>query len=112
MMAKAIDAFFVCDEAENGLIAVEKYQAAITAGTQYDIIFMDIVMPEMDGKQAVLSIRALEDRLGRERTPIYIMSSSEMLDEIEELVDGLMRKPFSRAVLYETLQKHFDLKME
>lgn len=46
------DAAFEIEEAENGLVAVEKAQQ-----TQYDIIFMDIMMPELNGIDATKKIR-------------------------------------------------------
>ena len=111
LIATAIGKVCISDEAENGLIAVNKYKAAIDAGTPYDIVFMDVVMPEMDGKEAVKEIRKIESNLGRERTTIYMVSASEMLDEIEGLVSGLLRKPASRKLLDELFQKHFGEKL-
>ena len=73
---------FLCDEADIGIDAVNRFKAAVDAGAPYDIIFMDVIMPEMDGKEAVKKIRAFEESRARERTPIYMVSASEMLNEI------------------------------
>ena len=68
---------------------------------------MDIVMPEMDGKEAVRMIRRYEADNNLGNTPIIMISASEMLDDIEELVSGLFRKPTSRVLMNELLQKIF-----
>jgi signal transduction histidine kinase/DNA-binding response OmpR family regulator len=44
--------------AENGLIAVEKALAALSANTPFDLIFMDMQMPEMDGYAASAKLRS------------------------------------------------------
>jgi two-component system chemotaxis response regulator CheY len=112
ILAKVVEKVFHFDEAENGLIAVAKFQDAIEAGSPYDIVFMDIIMPEMDGKEAVRKIREYEVSLGREESPIIMVSASEMLDEIKGLVNGLLRKPTSKPLLNEMLQKLFKGQIE
>ena len=94
-------------EAENGKDAVTMYRVSVENKTPYDIIFMDIVMPEMDGKEAVRMIRRYEADNNLGNTPIIMISASEMLDDIEELVSGLFRKPTSRVLMNELLQKIF-----
>jgi two-component system, chemotaxis family, chemotaxis protein CheY len=102
-----IKKIFAYDEAEDGLVAVEKYRQAIKLGAPYDIIFMDIIMPEMDGKKAVRQIREDEANNGLKRSPIIMVSASERIDDIENMVNGLLRKPASRALLNELLQDVF-----
>ena len=109
--ARIIAKVFSYDEAENGLIAVHKYQEAIEQGTPYDIVFMDIIMPEMDGKEAVRSIREYEASSGIMRVPIIMISASEMITEIEELVSGLLRKAVNKQTMDAMLQKLFDGKI-
>jgi two-component system chemotaxis response regulator CheY len=49
--------------AENGLLALEAVRAAHGAGKPFDLICLDIMMPEMDGQQALEEIRRLEREL-------------------------------------------------
>ena len=107
VLKRVVSEVFEYDEAENGLIAVRKYIESLELGKPYDIIFMDIVMPELDGKKAVKIIRKIERYLEVEQTPIVMISASEMLDEIEELVSGLLRKVVNRQLLNETLRGIF-----
>ena len=48
-----------CDQAENGLAAVDKVKEALANDKPYDSILMDNLMPEMNGPDAAKEIRAL-----------------------------------------------------
>ncbi|MEI6206999.1 MAG: response regulator [Desulfuromonadales bacterium] len=112
MTGTIIGKVFSYDEAENGLEGISMHHKAVESGMPYDIIFMDVVMPEMDGKEAVRKIRDYEATIGIENKPIIMISASEMLGDIEGLVNGLLRKPSSRALLNELLQNIFKGKID
>lgn len=52
-----------CDSAVNGRDALEKYSASLTA-MPYDLIFLDILMPELDGNETAKTIRKMEMERG------------------------------------------------
>jgi signal transduction histidine kinase/ActR/RegA family two-component response regulator len=93
------------DLADNG----EKAVAAFLQ-KKYDLIFMDIRMPIMDGLQATREIRRLEDERGASgaRVPIIAMTANAMKEDREESkaagMDGHISKPFAigeiKASLY------------
>ena len=91
--------------ANNGREAVELYQ-----GFQPDLIFMDISMPEVDGKEATRQIRALEIDTCT-HLPIVALTAHAMAgDEQEILAAGLdhyMTKPLRKAAIIDRiLQEH------
>jgi two-component system, chemotaxis family, chemotaxis protein CheY len=49
-----------CHIAVNGREALEAFGSALERGEGYDLIFMDIMMPEMDGREALRQVRAAE----------------------------------------------------
>ena len=91
----------VITEAENGeqaLLELQKQKPAL--------IFMDMMMPEMDGYMAIKKIRA-QNRF--RDIPIVALTASALSHhelEIRELCDAYIRKPFSRADLLAELKKH------
>jgi two-component system, chemotaxis family, chemotaxis protein CheY len=53
-----------CEIAQTGKDAIEMVTKSFVKGELYDVIFLDIMMPVMDGKQALSAIRTLERRAG------------------------------------------------
>ena len=88
------------DSAQSGFAAIEK----IKNGNIYDIVFMDHMMPEMDGIEAVMHIRAL----GYENTIIALTANALAGQESEFLnngFDGFVSKPVDIRQLNEVLNK-------
>lgn len=81
------------DVAANGRIAVEMVQA-----NDYDVVLMDVQMPEMNGYDATRAIRALSG--DKSRTPIVAMTANVLKEEVERCkdagMDGFVPKPFHR----------------
>jgi signal transduction histidine kinase/CheY-like chemotaxis protein/HPt (histidine-containing phosphotransfer) domain-containing protein len=82
------------DLAGNGRIALD-----ITEGTQFDVIFMDCQMPEMDGFDATKKIRAREASGGSgHRTPIIALTANAVVGDRERCIaagmDDYLAKPF------------------
>jgi len=90
--------------ANNGQEAVLAFQAA-----SFDLILMDVQMPEMDGYQATSRIRELEG--GRSRIPIVAMTARAMKGDREHCLDagmdGYVPKPVRRDELYQAITPFF-----
>ena len=88
-------------EAENGVEALE-----ILKRENFDIILMDIQMPEMDGIEATKVIR----REFKLKTPIIALTANAFKSEIEKCkkagMDDYVTKPFDETNLIETIAKH------
>lgn len=63
IIAQYLQSVPVVDTAIGGQDAIEKFQAALTAADPYELILLDIVMPDMDGIAAGKEIRKLEKGL-------------------------------------------------
>jgi two-component system chemotaxis response regulator CheY len=60
LIAQYLEGIADCEMAENGMKAVEMFRGAFGSGNRYDLIILDIVMPEMDGNAAAREIRQIE----------------------------------------------------
>jgi signal transduction histidine kinase/CheY-like chemotaxis protein len=90
--------------AENGRIAVEKALEARDHGRPYDIIFMDMQMPEMDGYQATRLLRSREYP-----GPIVALTAHAMAQDAQKCLaagcDEYLTKPIDRKLLVATIHK-------
>ena len=92
------------DVVDNGRAAVEARQRK-----DYDLILMDVEMPEMDGIEATEAIRAAEQRLGQTRIPIVAMTAHAITGFQERCqavgMDRFLPKPVQADELYRTVRE-------
>ncbi|MCU0576937.1 MAG: response regulator, partial [Desulfobacterota bacterium] len=91
-----------CDEATGGQSALDIFQKAIEEGSRYDLITLDISMPEMNGKEVLGRIREMERERGLARDDqvkvIMVTASTEKESIIACIKSGCndyIMKPFS-----------------
>ena len=100
------EAGFAVDTAENGKVAVEKVEAA--SADRYDLILMDIQMPEMDGYEATRRIRALPDTK-KAALPIVAMTANAFEDDRKNALragmNGHIAKPLDIQKLFQVLSE-------
>jgi two-component system, chemotaxis family, chemotaxis protein CheY len=64
VLTEILSPYGTVDTAENGREAVEKFHASVTSGNRYDIVFLDIMVPEITGQEVLEKIRAIEKNGG------------------------------------------------
>lgn len=100
-----------CDQAYNGLEALDYFTSSILNQTPYDLVVMDVVMPKMDGFQASKEIMAFEERENiprDQRTKIVMLTSKSepkhmIKAQLEIGVTTYLTKPFEEETLIEAL---------
>ena len=90
--------------AENGLEAVEKWREF-----RPDLVFMDISMPMMDGKEATGRIRAAEAGENLPRTPIVALTAHALSGDDQEFMaaglDHYLTKPLKKDLIFERIRE-------
>ncbi len=95
---------FIADTAENGRQAIDMLEAV-----SYDIVFMDVQMPVMDGYQATMAIRGGKTKAANVNVPIIAMTAHAMKDDREKCLqwgmDDYISKPISPRKLAKALER-------
>jgi CheY-like chemotaxis protein len=77
--------------------------------SRFDLVLMDVQMPEMDGFEATSAIRALEKQLRRDSTPVVAMTAHAMAGDRELCLsagmDDYLAKPVDAAALSAVIEK-------
>jgi len=101
-----------CHIALNGQEAVEACADALTTGQPYQLICLDIMMPELDGQTALKQICADEERMGIQSSRGTKIIMTTALDDVRNIVDsfyglcdGYLTKPIDGAQLFQMLDK-------
>jgi two-component system, chemotaxis family, chemotaxis protein CheY len=99
--------------AVNGREAVDAVRTALKAGQPYDLICLDIMMPEMDGQAALRQIRGLEEARGIYSTDGTKIIMTTALGDLKNstrafmaLCDAYLVKPIDKAKLLEHLRAY------
>lgn len=94
--------------ANNGKLAVEAVEK-----NKFDIVLMDMQMPEMNGLEATIAIRNLPDEI-KASIPIIALTANALKGEEEKCkeagMDEYLSKPFDQAVLYRNIVKLTEIK--
>ena len=94
-----------CDVAVNGKEAVEAFSAALKEGEPYDLACIDVMMPEMDGKEALKLIRELEKQMKVEPDKELKIIMITGIDTPKELIDSYSDGGYS-AYLVKPIEKN------
>jgi two-component system chemotaxis response regulator CheY len=110
VMHEIMLSFGECDVAENGKIAIEKFNKSLNEDEPYTVIFLDIMMPEMDGQAVLNEIRRLEsekDIKGLEGVKIIMTTALDDFENIKRAfkhqAEGYIVKPIDKDKVIKAL---------
>jgi signal transduction histidine kinase/CheY-like chemotaxis protein len=96
---------------ENGAAALASWRAARDAEAAFDLILMDVHMPDVDGLEAARQIREAEAGRGGPRTPIVALTANAFAEDRDACLsagmDGFLVKPLERERLVAALSELF-----
>ena len=106
LMGALLSGYGPCDYAYDGAEAMEKVTAAIDASTPFDLICLDIMMPEMDGLEALKAIRQLEQDKGLAQADVAKVLMTTTASQVSKTMkafhhgcSGYLVKPISKDKL-------------
>jgi len=112
LLQELLKGYGPCDVAVNGKEGVDAAQLASEAGKPYDLICLDIMMPEMDRQEALRKIRDNEEARGILSTMGAKVLMTTALGDVKSvnaaytsLCDGYLTKPIHQKILVEELRK-------
>lgn len=112
VLTQIVSAYGSYDVAVDGREAVEIFKLASDEQDRYDLILLDISMPELSGQDTLKEIRNIETTFGIEglkRTKIIMTTASDDFKDIStafnEQCDAYLVKPVSKSKLDESLKR-------
>ncbi len=112
LLCRYLEPYGMCEEAVNGHEAVDAVRRAIDAGEQFDLICLDIMMPGMDGQQALVILRQMEAENGMpigKGAKVIMTSAMEdnqyIMQALNASADGYVVKPIEKRRFIETLKE-------
>jgi len=106
LLQELLSPYGKCHIAVNGREAVSAHSIALDAGQPYDLVCLDIMMPEMGGHEALKEIRALEEVKEIDSTQVAKIVMITALSDIknvsaayQRLCDGYVVKPVDKEKL-------------
>ncbi|NCD26366.1 MAG: response regulator, partial [Deltaproteobacteria bacterium] len=88
VMQRLLREYGDCDVAVDGLEAVKAFDLAWEAGTPYDVLFLDIMMPNMTGHDALRIIRAKEKERGIPSAKEVKVIMTSALDDVKNVTQS------------------------
>ncbi len=112
VLLELLKPFGACDMAVNGKEAVEAFKLALSKNDPYTLICLDIMLPEMDGQEALKQIREIERENkigGLDGVKIIMTTALEDFDNIKraflEQCEGYLVKPITREKILSQLKE-------
>lgn len=101
-----------CEFAPNGRVGFERFRLALESDSPYDLICLDIMMPDVSGVELLKLVRALEEERGvplEKRCKIVMTTAvsdkSIIKEAYEAKCDSYLMKPIKRSQLLDTVRE-------
>jgi HD-like signal output (HDOD) protein/DNA-binding response OmpR family regulator len=112
ILIKMLSEYGECETAQNGVEALFIYKKGWEDWAPFDLITLDITMPEMDGKKVLQTIRAIENekKVPKDKRVKILMSSSQKDREtiiacVQMGCDDYISKPFDKEIILKKIHK-------
>jgi len=112
LLRRWLSDFSDCDIAVNGIEAVDAFKDALDKGHPYDLICLDIMMPEMNGHQALEAIRQIENDheiAGLDGVKVIMTTacgdSKQVMSAFREGCEAYIVKPVEKQQLFKEIEK-------
>ena len=111
LLTKLLSPYGRCEVAVNGREAIECFRLALDEQEPYELVCLDIMMPENDGHQVLASIRAQEETrgiAGLEAVKVIMISalddSKNVLGAFKQGCEAYLTKPINKDQLVDRLR--------
>ncbi|MCF6249178.1 MAG: response regulator [Desulfobacula sp.] len=110
-MAKIVTDFGLVDSVKNGKAAISTVKTSLEDWKLYNLITLDVSMPDISGTEVLSSIRQLEEDRGLEddeKAKILMVTSHSDVETVKACVgkcDGYVIKPFNKEVMVKKMKK-------
>ncbi|MCD4677873.1 MAG: response regulator [Desulfobacula sp.] len=110
-MMKIVTDFGKCEGVKNGKAAISAIKTALEDWKLYNLITLDVSMPDISGTEVLSTIRQLEEERGldaEEKAKILMVTSHSDIETVKACVgkcDGYVIKPFNKEVMVEKMKK-------
>lgn len=111
-LLKIMEPLGECDAFEGGLAAIEAFRKAHEKGEPYQLLLLDISMPDVDGTLVLYEVRRMEKEreiLDKNRVKVIMVTSRSDKDTVITSVqagcDRYIKKPFNRELVFRKLEE-------